>query len=480
MTSRHKRVVGVTGVFALAQLVLVCSGCADNGALCDDAFYYFQIAKHAAAGRGFSFDGVHATNGFHPLLAWLSVPVFAVFDQPWLPVRIVIAMLALATAATGYVLYRVGRAIGEERGGELMTLLFLLSPYTWILPLRGCEGALVVLCVALATWQAARTREFDAGAAAKLGALVGLCGLARTETIFFAIGMFAWLGMRTRQPRALLAFVAAAVLVVSPWLVWNLARFGTIIQVSGAAKAAFHHYHPLPFGIRHLPANIYDVFRHPAQFVVGEEMLPRRWTDVLTVANAAIMAVAVVAGGGRRVSSLLLPVGALVVFHIAYYVLVQRAYFNWYFMPIVLGAAMLQGERMSRAPGRVAAGIVVASGIACTLALSCFYVRYPRWPHASEQQVKLALAAVEELPPSARAGLWNAGAVGYFGTIRRPDVTIYNLDCVVNNELFDAWKHGDYTRWVVENIDWLLEKPWGPLDRSIVVPVHDVLSRIAR
>jgi hypothetical protein len=40
----------------------------------DDAYYYFQIARNAAHGRGISFDGLAPTNGFHPL--YFAVLVF--------------------------------------------------------------------------------------------------------------------------------------------------------------------------------------------------------------------------------------------------------------------------------------------------------------------------------------------------------------------------------------------------------------------
>src|SRR5262245_20657161 len=33
----------------------------------DDAFYYIQPASNIAAGNGPTFDGVNATNGYHPL-----------------------------------------------------------------------------------------------------------------------------------------------------------------------------------------------------------------------------------------------------------------------------------------------------------------------------------------------------------------------------------------------------------------------------
>jgi hypothetical protein len=466
-------------LFAVAELVLVLGGFADNGAICDDAFYYFQISKNAAAGNGFSFDGLHSTNGFHPLLAWLGVPVFGAFPSAWLPIRILLCILGLATAATGYVLFRIGRSLGDERAGELMAVLFLLSPFTWIIPLSGCEGGLVVLTIALAIWQAARMRAaVNTRSAVLLGALVGLAGLARTDNVFLALGMFGWLLTRTRNPRPLVAFMAAAALVVSPWVIWNLIRFGTVIQVSGAAKLALHHHHPLPFGARYVLRNLYEVAAFPTQYMVGELMVPMRWTAAVVIANACIFVAAVSADLRRRLHAALAPLAVLVVLHILYYVFVQRSYFSWYVMPLILGGAVLQGDRLASASRLRVAGVLVASALMCALTLGLFFHRYPREVHARERAVAKYMQEIEQLPRGAHAGSWNAGAVGYFGTIRRPDVSIINLDCLVNNELFAAYKRDEYTKWVVDNVEWLVDRPVPPLDKSVVVPVRGILSRI--
>mgnify|MGYP001100851924 CR=1 FL=1 len=74
---------GRRGLIALAllgtalRLGLVWSGACDNRVVADDAFYYFAIARNVAAGLGPTFDGLAATNGFHPLWLLLLTPVFA-------------------------------------------------------------------------------------------------------------------------------------------------------------------------------------------------------------------------------------------------------------------------------------------------------------------------------------------------------------------------------------------------------------------
>jgi len=466
MGLRDRRVLAATALFAFAQLAIVLGGFADNGALCDDAFYYFQVARNAAHGAGFSFDGVYATNGFHPLLAWIAVPVFAVFDSPWLPIHLLLCLLAVATAMTAYVMFRIGRALGDERAGELMAVFFLLSPFTWIIPLRGCEAGLSVLCIALAVLQAARIREVDVHGVAILGALVGLAGLARTENVLLGVAMFGWLIARTRRPRHLLAFASAALVVVSPWLIWNLVRFGTIVQVSGAAKTQFHLYHPLR-GYLGVP---FDMLAHAIQFVAGEEFQPRRRTIALAITSVVLVAIAVAVGGRRRPPPALVPVAALVGLHVAFYGYLQRSYFNWYAMPVVFGAAVLQGERLARARRGIVGALVVVAAVQCAITLGSFANAYRRSPRAPERRVEARLARIAMLPDHARLAGWNVGAIGYFTAIRRPDITLFNLDCVVNNELFAAWRRGEYMQWIAERVDWLVEHPQGHFAASAAVP----------
>src|SRR3990172_12591562 len=67
----------------------------------DDGFYYFQVAKNLAAGRGFTFDGLNLTNGFHPLWLFVITPLFALAQVDLLlPLRLLVVLSALLSAGS--------------------------------------------------------------------------------------------------------------------------------------------------------------------------------------------------------------------------------------------------------------------------------------------------------------------------------------------------------------------------------------------
>jgi hypothetical protein len=95
----------------------------------DDAYYYFVVARNAAAGHGFTFDLINRTNGFHPLWLFLNIPIF-VFSgaDRILPLRIIVMMLALLNAATGVVIYRLLKKYFLFGTAALISMLWVLLP----------------------------------------------------------------------------------------------------------------------------------------------------------------------------------------------------------------------------------------------------------------------------------------------------------------------------------------------------------------
>jgi hypothetical protein len=58
-----------------------------RGLLTDDAYFYVKIAWNLGGGRGSTFDGLHVTDGYHLLWAWILASVSAVVGwftaEPW-------------------------------------------------------------------------------------------------------------------------------------------------------------------------------------------------------------------------------------------------------------------------------------------------------------------------------------------------------------------------------------------------------------
>ena len=75
----------------------------------DDSFYYLEVARHVARGDGFTFDGLHPTNGFHPLWLLLLVPICRLFPGEFLPLRAVILLQAVLLALAAVLLWRILR-----------------------------------------------------------------------------------------------------------------------------------------------------------------------------------------------------------------------------------------------------------------------------------------------------------------------------------------------------------------------------------
>src|SRR5512140_650811 len=72
----------------------------------DDAYYYFKVAQNISEGHGSTFDGIHATNGYHPLWMLICVPIFALarFDLI-LPLRILVLVTGMLQASTAILLF---------------------------------------------------------------------------------------------------------------------------------------------------------------------------------------------------------------------------------------------------------------------------------------------------------------------------------------------------------------------------------------
>ncbi len=220
---------------------------ARNGFLYDDSFYAFQIARNIAHGLGPTFDGVNLTNGFQPLYVGLLVPIFLIAgDGPALPVHLALAMSALLTVATAFLLYRLIARRASPVAAAVATAAWAFSPIVMRQSANGLETALALFMLAASvTWYLEKIRPVAQPARrqfAVMGALLGGAFLARADLGFLALAMtLDYLlvvrahGARPRWGKELATAAGMGLLVCLPWLTYGTIAVGLPIPESGRA-----------------------------------------------------------------------------------------------------------------------------------------------------------------------------------------------------------------------------------------------------
>ncbi|MBM3474631.1 MAG: glycosyltransferase family 39 protein, partial [Armatimonadetes bacterium] len=244
-------------ISGLQVLCLVIAGCllylpfrsADRLAgkpLTEDGYYALTVARNIGLGRGITIDGERLTNGFQPLFTFVTAPGFAVCGgNRYLPLRIVLLLHWAVLIGTAWVLGLIARDAAPRRPREerelvgwLTGFLYLASLHVFTMHLNGLETGLLMLMCALC-WRFYQVRGVrSARDAAAMGALLGLTVLARIDAAVLAAIACLWL-LFERRLKAALVTAAVALVVSSPWWIYNRACFGTFMPSSGTAQMYF-------------------------------------------------------------------------------------------------------------------------------------------------------------------------------------------------------------------------------------------------
>ncbi len=216
--------------------------------LVEDAYYYFQIARHAAEGRGITADGEHLTNGFQPLFFGVCAAVFAVAPDDTWAIRLIILFLALVQALSAVVFGRFAAVLLGERGGAtewMAALTYAGSMFLFWQHQNGLETGLVLLLLLAVGLAFSRTDAARPRSALTLGALCGLLVLARIDTGILVVMLAGALLLARGSgelPRRVLTSAVVGVLstlVSLPWWLYNVIYFGSFVPTSGRAQQAF-------------------------------------------------------------------------------------------------------------------------------------------------------------------------------------------------------------------------------------------------
>lgn len=385
----------------------------------DDAYYTLSIARSIALGHGPSMDGVHLTSGFQPLLAFLLVP-FAT-------VRSALVIGALADGVTSLCLGRLAhRLAGRDVAGVAGALVWALSPSAIATSMNGLETSLAVACLAGALLAYDAKKPWA-------GILLGLCLLARVDSVFFVAAMGAFMLRRDGVNRAALA-AALAALVVGPWWAYSLVRFGTIIPESGAAvREQAMMYRETGMVVRDQVAWATGaVFGPPFVDVTALRQLLGGTASGLGMAIGVGLVVGALALLRKRPEApiAILTIHALCIFLFYALYLPATWFFRRYLVPVHLLVALLVAVRVT--PHRA----WLAWPVAATVAIVPFYFADPavtpdQGHHGAKGYLAPARAILAHTPPNAVVGSLQSGALTWLAP---PGVRVVNLDGVVDGE----------------------------------------------
>ncbi len=212
----------------------------------DDAFYYLTIARRIAAGEGSTYDGIHATNGYHPLWCFALVPLMGVFgDQPEQAVRavgVLCVWLRFLTSVLAYHMLRQSISVSQFSAIGALALFAVANSFST----DGMEESLHMLAVL--TFIAV----LGARPSAALGVIVpplllAAVVLSRLDSGFTAVVYFCWLAwsafhrFERRVWRGFAIEIAVFAGILGGYLAWNRAHFDTLIPISGMIKSSFPH-----------------------------------------------------------------------------------------------------------------------------------------------------------------------------------------------------------------------------------------------
>ena len=422
----------------------------------DDGFYYFKIAQNVAAGTGSTFDGLHVTNGYHPLWLMVLVPIFWLAPEAHAALQVGIVLQGLLLAAGVALLYRAARLRLAVSSSALAALLWVGLAYREAL--SGVEFSLQACCVLAVAFVYLRwfcgPRFPGPSRCLGLGLLLAASALARLDNFVLAVMVWAWSAFHARRSGLTRTGVAGLTAVALPVglaacgaVAVNLWLCGHALPVSAAVKREWSA-HLLLHDPYYQAGGFWLAKAHQLSWPLRN--LPQRYPLSLTLGTLGV-AVALLAGraarggwreGVARGMGPWTPFAAfsalqLVGYGIVYHGEVSFAGSPWYYVvqPLlasVLVATVIEGM-MAPSPGAAAwRGPVATRAPILAMCLVALWTAWSLKRWRDRDIVRFTHEAADwirhHLPADARVGSWHAGAIGYLSGRQ-----VIGLDGLVNS-----------------------------------------------
>jgi hypothetical protein len=449
----------------------------------EDGYLMLTIARNLAMGNGLSVeDGTTLTNGTQPLMTFVYAGLFWLVggDKVW--GVILVQLLGIAISLAGmFLLYRIGSLLLVD--DEKSTTLPAIAAAAWYLAPVGARytqncletGAAALLPMVIGLYflkhSPGPAEPWVLARCAALGALLGVAFWVRNDAVLLAGAVCLILvlsGLRRRSVTAGRRIIEAgcvgvtALLVASPWLIFNQSTFGHMVPVSGISQGANVALgHNLQFLGSILAEQISIVALIPQRFETVTAVLVLTWTTIV----AWVAGVYWLAKKTGRVPQQWLAVLAIwSTLVIGFYGAVYGAgwFMGRYLFVLSPWMALLSvalGHRiwvwLSSPMPRVAQAIVFSFALVMSLGLD---VR-AHMQGMNNGHFQAVEWIDEHVPENAWVGAIQTGTVGFFH-----DRT-YNLDGKVSPSALQARLEGRIFEYVIERptqylVDWVGIASW--------------------
>ncbi len=307
----------------------------------DDAYYYFKVAENISEGHGSTLDGIHPTNGYHPLWLLICIPIFALARYDLiLPLRILAIVTGLLQYGAAMLLYQLLRRAISPPAGMLAAAYWLFNSYILLFLYKtGVESGISLLLLLTLLCLVYR---FDTSPSPKGQSLarVGILGLVALLTTFgrldlaftvIVIGM--WIVFRGSALRYLLPLDLLAVIIATVCAFLLRLGFPAYYDSSGSVE---------------IMMAVTAVITIPILYGLGLYSSPSTWSSFRTLARVGLASL-----GGSSVSSVVLlggnALGLLPPF--SRYILALYATLSLFFLVLIRTSIYLLRQNRKTSPG---------------------------------------------------------------------------------------------------------------------------------
>ena len=405
----------------------------------DDGFYYLEIARRIGAGQGSTFDGIHPTNGYHPLWLLSLVPLAPLMElSRLLVVRIALVVGLLAMLLS---LRLCERAAREEAPEQSHLAVVWLSCTLMVGSVYGMEAPLAVLFAAC-LWE-----SLSRGLPATLsrGLLAGLFGaglfLSRLDGVLLVFAADLVWGIAVLRRRAPWQPLAAALAVEAAagvgYLAVNEIWFGAWMPVSASLKSSRQG----GVSLRWL-SSLLSLVGVGSALLAVHALATARDTLRQVVALGTLLSMSSIALGGGRET------------------------YNWYFALSVAGGGVLLPGAVSWLVARgLPRRLAHAATFAASLLLLAVAARGKLQETGFQEKIERAQWLSAHAPEDAVFAEGDCGILGYLSG--RPFI---NLDGLTNTpDFLDAVDDGTLAPWLVSSGLNAIALPSGSPESSAVL-----------